>query len=798
MVRKTSVQKRLTEELDKGYNILYNAYGRISAHILFESQGCTMNFFRNRTLLCICASFLAFLVLSAYASDALRPILVCACLIFLAVSAAFLFIWHKYKKLPFNKTRKVLLACILASATALILPLFMFNLKNADAYKLDGQNVSLKATVTKLNTEQSEYSSFIARVNSVNDENADFSILVFTEFSPQIKLGDIFICNAMFDSNIDSYYYSKIMLRRQNILYNVRLSPGDNFEIVGENRSLLTHLNKLSNEIGYIFDRTFSPDTSALAKALLLGDRHELPDILSRDFTRVGISHLLALSGMHLALITGFIMSVLKYFMPNPKVRFVTVALLSAFIVLFTGASASILRAGLMLIYYQAGYLLRDRSDILTTLFAITTFIVLFDPYAVFDTGLILSFAATFGIALLLPVMTDISLRLFGSPMEQSIPVIIVRYCFESVCISFSAGIFVTVATAFMFDRVSRLSTLTTLLFNPFIVILMLTAAFSVLNIPYVSSLLVSLSELTSDTIASLASRISSFDNIMISTNSPLLKMFVAVFCVIFIVSVVRNISLSRFTVYSLICNLSFIAVFIFSVIIGGSDTPVSFIAQEKDNGIFISDGYNSTYIDISGGTSDINAVVSAGVYAHMDTDLDLYMLTHFHYDHISAIRKFNNYMLVRKLLMPYPQNETDKEYAAELESLAERSGIEYEYYDSLSALEINGINISFLPLVRKTKTSHPSIAFSLEKEDTRIVFSSGYSTSNKGFDLLEEMLSDTDMLLCATHGSKVAPLTSAVPEDCQVLIFTEDMTADHLSNETLLPYCICEIAVFD
>lgn len=696
---------------------------------------------------------------------------------------------------------KTLTACLICSAIALSMPVFMFNVKNMHAHELSDKTVSIRAVVTKIYSEQSEYASFIAKVSEANHSKADFSVQIFTEFSPQISIGDIFVCNALLRPISGNAYFSDMSLKRQNILFAATLTDECDFEIVDREINFITYVRKLGNELGYKFDRAFSKNTSALSKALLLGDRHELPSVLERDFRRIGISHLLALSGMHLALIVGFIMWFLKFFIPGAKTRSLTVSLIAAAVILITGASASILRAGLMLIYYQIGYIFRERSDIMTTLFAVTCIIILFDPYAIFDAGLILSFSATFGIALLMPIFTETALRIFGNQFKQIIPVKILRYCFESLCMSFSAGIFVTVASMFIFNSVSVLTALTTLIFTPLIVMLMFMSAFSLILswMPHASALLTALSELLSDTVYSLASRLSKLDNIVISKNNFLLRLFTAIFIAFFVFCIVRDIKVSHFAALTLSGK------FVLSLLLGvylltsSKDIHVCMSAFEKENGIVLTDGMYSAYIDISNGTSDNTITVNNLIDEYMDTDLDVYILTHFHYNHIAALRKFNNYTLVRKLLMPVPVSDTDKKYATELENTAEKFGIEFEYYDSSDSLEINGVSFTALPYERITKTAHPCIAFSLEKAEKKIVYTGGYNEKCKNYETLAAMLKDADILVTGTHGPKAEPITNLTPSDCIIYVFSgENFDRELLLHEKLLKYGSYEIAVFN
>lgn len=760
-----------------------------------------MNFFRNRPLVCAISSFIVSLALSFAISNFIRVPLVCVLLILYTAIAVILILWRKIRKRPFSDIFKTFIASLICSAIALSIPIFMLNIKNMYAYELSDTTAYIRATVTKVYVEESGYASFIAKVGEANGKKVDFSVLIFTEFSPSVSLDDVFVCNALLTPKSADFYYSEMSLKRQNILYSVTLADDCGFKYIGKEKSFISHIRDFGNKLGFKMDRAFSNNTAALSKALLLGDRHELPSLLERDFRRIGISHLLALSGMHLALITGAIMRFLKFFIPSAKVRSVTVSLIAVAVILITGASASILRAGLMLIYYHIGSIFREHSDIMTALFAVTCIIILFNPYSIFDIGLILSFSATFGIALLMPKFNEMFFRIFKNPFGRSVLLKPLRYCFDSLCMSFSAGVFVTVASIFIFDSVSLITAFTTLIFTPLIVLLMFTSSISLVlsNIPHISTLLHNLAEFFSDTIYSLASEFSKLDHIVISTNNILLKAFTVIFIVVFTVCVIRDTKIYRFILYTLSGEFVFALLLGVYMLASPKDIHVCVWADEKENGIILTDGMYSAYIDISYGKSDNNAAQSNIISEYEDADLDVYILTHYHFKYFTTIRKFNEYTLIRKLLMPVPANETDMEYAAMIEEMAERYGIEFEYYNISDTIDINGVSFTSLPYERLKKTAHPCIAFMLERNENKIVYTGGYNQKCESYEALVSELKDADILITGTHGPKAEPLTDIAPGDCIIYDFSDEIFERELIlREKLLGYGSHEIAVFE
>lgn len=133
-----------------------------------------------------------------------------------------------------------------------------------------------------------------------------------------------------------------------------------------------------------------------LESALLLGERSTLRDETQDVFRAAGVSHLLAVSGLHVALLCGV-------FAPGRKFRFLRpLILLRAGMVLFymvlTGLPVSVQRAGLVFLLALAGDFFLQPVDLLTSTGAAAILLGLQNAYAPCDVGFQLSFCAVLGV----------------------------------------------------------------------------------------------------------------------------------------------------------------------------------------------------------------------------------------------------------------------------------------------------------------------------------------------------------------------------------------------------------------
>jgi len=155
-----------------------------------------------------------------------------------------------------------------------------------------------------------------------------------------------------------------------------------------------------------VLSRVLSPldqlsrETAGLIKALLLGIRDDLDPALYEGFRRAGVLHILALSGMHLGLLTGALI-LLFYTLLGKKWGFPVVLIFTALYLFLTGLKVSLLRAAVMfLLMGTARYLGREPRP-LRALGGAFLFALILDPPSVFTPGFQLSFGALAGILIL-------------------------------------------------------------------------------------------------------------------------------------------------------------------------------------------------------------------------------------------------------------------------------------------------------------------------------------------------------------------------------------------------------------
>ncbi|MGI6153185.1 MAG: ComEC/Rec2 family competence protein [Christensenellaceae bacterium] len=205
----------------------------------------------------------------------------------------------------------------------------------------------------------------------------------------------------------------------------------------GINAASLAIREKLAGTI----DQVYTEETAPVAKAMLLGIKDELPEELREDFSKTGIAHILAISGLHVAILLAALDFILKKLRAPRRMRFVIeIALLIAY-AFITALAPSVMRAVLMCMCITLGRWLFKKRDTLTFLCLAMVVLLLINPAQLFMAGFLMSFGTVFGILCLMPVFSR-GLERLGAKNAFT----------DMLSVSCAASIVVFPLTAYYFD----------------------------------------------------------------------------------------------------------------------------------------------------------------------------------------------------------------------------------------------------------------------------------------------------------------------------------------------------------
>jgi competence protein ComEC len=143
------------------------------------------------------------------------------------------------------------------------------------------------------------------------------------------------------------------------------------------------------------------PEEAALVNGVLFGDTASLSIHVNNDFRTIGISHILSVSGLHMATMAQLLMMLFLFIKIPQKPAAAITGVGVLFFMAITCFVPSVVRSGIMCLLYLAGIIFSRRPDSLNSLGAAVLLIGLINPYAAADIGLLLSFSATLGLILI-------------------------------------------------------------------------------------------------------------------------------------------------------------------------------------------------------------------------------------------------------------------------------------------------------------------------------------------------------------------------------------------------------------
>lgn len=227
-----------------------------------------------------------------------------------------------------------------------------------------------------------------------------------------IKIGDSLICSAEIQRinppvTPEGFDYAKY-LRNNGILYKAYVRKGQ-YKKIGHEENLLSISGAIRKAIVQsIFECQFKDNTANFLITVLTGDKNFLSDTTKENFSKSGLAHILAVSGLHIAIISLLISWILSP-LDNINLKWMRLLLTLAFVWAFTfitGMPISAIRAAIMVSFVIAGIVLKQKHSISNALFAAATFTLVISPSALFDVGFQLSYLSVLGIIVLADLMT--------------------------------------------------------------------------------------------------------------------------------------------------------------------------------------------------------------------------------------------------------------------------------------------------------------------------------------------------------------------------------------------------------
>ena len=541
-------------------------------------------------------------------------------------------------------------------------------------------------------------------------------LIVYISNIENIELGDKVVVKGKYTlpkkATIPNNFDYQKYLYNNHIFY---IMYAKELKIIKKNQNITFKIKK------YILDKTSNYTNNGYLNAFIIGDKTDLE--FYETYQNNGISHLFALSGMHISMLSLIIYKLVNKF----KHKDLIVIMFLLFYITLTNFSASILRTIIFFIILKLNKKLDLNISTKNALLITLSIIMIYNPLIVFDIGFQYSGLVTFGLI--------VSTKYYKK-----------NYFYNLFITSFIALLFSVPITLYNNYELNLLSILNNLINVPLI-------TFVIYPLSLLTFLLKFLEPIYNLTINLLEfiNNISSIFSLNIIVPKVHIIFYLIYYLLIYLYIESNN---KKYILIACLYLLSFKLKpfidrnnYVYYLDVGQGDSSLIIY---NDNVVMNDTGGTSNY-DVSSGC--IKLLKSLG-YSH----IDYLILTHGDFDHMGdSIYLINNYKVKNVVLNNDDFNELETNLIKELKNK------KIKYYQNVEKIPISNNIITILNTEEYNNENDNSNVIYIELNNYKFMFM-GDAGVDKEKDILERYnISNIDVLKVGHHGSKTSSSKSFI-----------------------------------
>lgn len=557
------------------------------------------------------------------------------------------------------------------------------------------------------------------------------------EFLSNINLGDLVsvtgnLNEPKVNTNFNMFNY-KEYLRRNNIYY---IMTSDNIEVIEKNTSILYKIKQS------IINRINNCKYSAqYLHSFILGDTNYLLDEIQDDYRQIGISHLFAISGMHIGLIILLLSKLLNRL--NKYLKFILITIFLILYLFLIDFSITAIRACLFSLIICISENFKLNLSSIEVVIIVFLLISIFNPNNIFNMGFQISIIVSF------------FLVLFSNKINSNRNKLI--KLFKVSYISFISTLPIMI---YYFSTINIISIFVNIIFVPLVSYILFPLCILTVIFPIFDSLLFTLFNIFN-------MLVSFFSNISILEFS-FAKLHVFICIIYYLILIITYKFPKVITIYIVMLTIHYNiiyfnnAAYIYVFDVGQGDSMLIMLPHNKGN-ILIDTGGKTSYCKSELGCSSydlgeeliIPSLKKLGIKR-----LDYLILSHGDYDHMGeAINLVENFEVEKVIFNCGEFNELERDLIKVLDKK------KIPYYSCIKELNIDNNQLYFLNNKDYGNENDNSSVIYTELNNYKFLFMGDASVEVEQ-DLIEKYnLQDIDALKVGHHGSKTSSSKTFIDE---------------------------------
>lgn len=632
--------------------------------------------------------------------------------------------------------------------------------------ELEGKTIIVTGTVTDRRGSGGYMTSYALELTSAEDVPTDGKVVLTCQYVSDLQPGyavEMEVTVISLDEAAGDGYDATALIG-DGFLAGLLSESEETVTVTNEHAgSLAVRAGQLRRTLAARLNR-LTDGAAGLPSALLLGDKTALSDGVRRDFARAGVSHLLAISGLHMTLLFGLLEGLLRLLRVPKRGRAVLLSVSALGYLFLLGFPPSATRAVIMLGAVYLSRLLSAQSDPLTSLGLAGALILAVTPYAACDAGFWMSYLATFGLVTVTPSVnrwfgqkgTDASLlRRLTAKLGKALSGIVVGL----VAMSFTLFV-----VAVVIGELGILSPISTLLLTPVCGVVL---ALSLLALPFggsgVGALLGRLIEALCGVMTRLAALMGEPSFAVVSLRHPTVAPIA--FCMLVGVLILLAVKLPRKRQWTVALPLvaGWIAIGgvlgVHALTTSGEMTVTYIQPSSQADMLVLTEGHKAVICDLSNGSLTVMSAAAREAEREGATEIAALMLTHYHTRTTGTLSAILSRETVRALWLPTPQRSEDYYLLLSYLEKAEAAGVPVFLYGEGETLTLFGGCEATLETDWLERSVQPVLLLSLDGgAGSRVVYC-GSAVFESGLAAqASALVTEADTVIFGNHG----PLTKA------------------------------------